>query len=290
MKHQSIMMKSFIVNTALVIAKVISGLLFNSIALIADGVHSLSDLLSDIFVILGIRHSLKPADDDHPFGHGKFEYVLSLFLGISIILIAYNLAKNVIINWSDTIKVPNLVSLIVVLLVVVVKLYLARYLIKKGKEIDSEIISASGKESFTDVISSGVVFIGVLGVIIGNQWNISWMLRGDKVASIIIALFIIRIGTKIIFDAVKSLQGKTVKEEITQEYMKCITEIDGVIKVDKLDMVAYGPYYQAIVEIKVDGKKTVKEGHDIAHQVEVELMNNEKICHVSVHVNPGGPK
>ena len=140
------------------------------------------------------------------------------------------------------------------------------------------------------MISSGVVFIGVLGVIIGNQWNIPWMLRGDKVASIIIALFIIRIGTKIILDAVKSLQGKTVKEEIAQEYLECITKIDGVIKVDKLDMVAYGPYYQAIVEIKVDGSKTVKQGHDIAHQVEVELMNNEKICHVSVHVNPGGSK
>lgn len=290
MKHESIMKKSFFVNIGLIIVKIISGIFFNSIALIADGVHSFSDLLSDVFVILGIRHSLKPADEDHPFGHGKFEYVLSLFLGISIIFIAYNLGKNVIMNWNDTLGVPSTISLIVILIVVIVKLYLARYLIRKGKEIDSEIISASGQESFTDVISSGVVFVGVLGVIIGNQWNIRWMLRGDKVASVIIALFIIRIGIIIILDAIKSIQGKSVSSSITDEYMACIQNIEGVLKVDHLEMIAYGPYYQAIVEIRVDGHKTVAEGHAIAHLVEVELKNNEKICHVSVHVNPGGMK
>ena len=290
MKHELIMRKSLFVNIGLVIIKIISGIFFNSIALIADGVHSLSDLLSDVFVILGIRHSVKPADEDHPFGHGKFEYVLSLFLGISIILIAYNLGKTVVMNWDDTLGIPGVVSLVVVLVVVVVKLILARYLIRKGKEIDSEIISASGKESFTDVISSGVVFVGVLGVILGNQWNISWMLRGDKVASIIIALFIIRIGILIILDAIKSIQGKSVSEEITKGYLACIEDVDGVIDVDQLDMIAYGPYYQAIVEIQVDGHKTVVEGHAIANKVEQELMGKEKICHVSVHVNPGGTK
>ena len=90
MKLQSIMKKSFIVNFFLIIVKILFGIIFGSIALIADGVHSVSDLLSDIFVILGINHSLKPADEDHPFGHGKFEYVLSFILGLSIILIASN--------------------------------------------------------------------------------------------------------------------------------------------------------------------------------------------------------
>ena len=84
MKHEMIMRKSLFVNIGLVIIKIISGIFFNSIALIADGVHSLSDLLSDVFVILGIRHSVKPADEDHPFGHGKFEYVLSFILGLTI--------------------------------------------------------------------------------------------------------------------------------------------------------------------------------------------------------------
>ncbi len=286
MQLQKIMQKSFIVNIILVVLKLISGFVFNSIALIADGVHSISDLLSDVFVILGIRHSVKPADDDHPFGHGKFEYVLSLFLGLSIIFIAYNLGKNVIENFNITTEIPGYLSLVVILVVVVVKLALARYLISKGKELDSEIISASGQESFSDVISSAVVFIGVLSVLIGEGLNVSLLTKGDKVASLIIALFIIRIGLKIIWDAIQSLQGRTVKEHICKTYKDIIENVDGVIEVDHLDMIAYGPYYQAIVEIKVLGNITVKEGHDIAHNVHEKLLESEKICHVSVHVNP----
>jgi cation diffusion facilitator family transporter len=286
MKLKKIMQKSFIFNIVLVILKILSGLLFNSVALIADGVHSISDLLSDIFVLLGIDHSLKPADDDHPFGHGKFEYILSLFLGLSICFIAYNLGRNVIVNFNSVTEIPNILSLVVIVFVVVAKLYLARYLIKKGVEENSEIISASGKESLSDVFSSAVVFIGVGAVLLSEYVNVSWLAKGDKVASIIIALFIIRIGIIIVLDAIHSLQGKTVKEDICKDYKNMIKNVDGVIDVDVLDMISYGPYYQAIVEIRVNANITVKEGHDIAHNVHEELMENEKICHVSVHVNP----
>lgn len=286
MRLRKIMRKSFIVNIVLVILKIISGLIFNSVALIADGVHSISDLLSDIFVLLGIDHSLKPADDDHPFGHGKFEYILSLFLGLSICLIAYNLGKNVILNFNNVTEIPNVLSLVVIVVVVIVKFYLASYLMRKGKEENSEIISASGKESLTDVFSSAVVFIGVGAVLLSEYVDAPWLAKGDKVASIIIALFIIRIGIKIVLDAIHSLQGKTVKMDICTEYKDIIQDVEGVIDVDALDMVAYGPYYQAIVEIRVNANKTVKEGHDIAHNVYEKLMENEKICHVSVHVNP----
>ena len=146
MNLQSIMKKSFIVNIFLVLVKILTGIFFNSVALIADGIHSISDLLTDVFVIMGIGHSLKPADDEHPFGHGKFEYVLSLMLGIFILIIAYNLGKEVIINYSEPVVVPGIISLIVVIFVVIVKLFLARYLIRKGEEEDSQIIKASGKE------------------------------------------------------------------------------------------------------------------------------------------------
>ncbi len=286
MNLQGIMKRSFIVNIFLVVLKIISGMIFNSYALIADGVHSISDLMSDIFVILGIGHSLKPADDEHPFGHGKFEYVLSFILGLSIIFIAYNLAKNVIINFNEVTVTPNLVSLIVVVAVVIIKFYLATYLIRKGKEVDSQIISASGKESLTDVFSSIVVFFGIGSVILGESLGQSLLLKGDKIASIIIAIFIVRIGLLIVYDAVKSMQGKSVSKEICIKYKEQIQKVEGVIDVDHIDMIAYGPYYQALVDIRVDGKKTVTQGHDIAEDVTKKLYDNEKICHVVVHVNP----
>jgi len=286
MNLQKIMKRSFIVNLFLVVLKVVSGLLFNSYALIADGIHSTSDLMSDVFVILGIKHSLKPADDEHPFGHGKFEYVLSFILGLSIILIAYNLAKSVIVNFNDVAEVPNIISLIVVIFVVVIKLFLATYLIRKGKEVDSQIISASGKESLTDVFSSIVVFFGIISVIIGEKSGLDILLKGDKIASILIAVFIVRIGIIIIYDAVKSMQGKSVSKEICSLYEKEMKMVKGVIDVDHIDMIAYGPYYQALIDIRVDGKKTVTEGHDIAENVTKKLYESEKICHVVVHVNP----
>jgi len=288
MKLEQVMRKSFFGNIFLVVLKIISGFLFSSVALIADGVHSTSDLLSDVFVILGIRHSLKPADEDHPLGHGKFEYVLSFILGLTIIGIAYGLGRSVIIHFNDEPIIPNIVSLVIVVIVVVLKLILSRYLIRKGKELDSEIISASGKESLTDVFSSGVVFVGIIGVLLGEQLNITWLLKGDKVASILIALFIVRIGLVIIWEAIASLQGRAVKKEVQDVYRSMINQTKGVITVDHLDMIAYGPYYQALVDISVDATISVKEGHDIAKNVSERLAKDEKICHVIVHVNPEG--
>lgn len=287
MKLESIMKKSFVVNIFLVVIKIISGLLFNSVALIADGIHSISDLLSDVFVILGIRHSLKPADDEHPFGHGKFEYIISLMLGVFILIIAYGLGKEVIVNYNDPIVIPGVITLIIVIFVVIIKLILARYLIRKGEEEDSQIVKASGRESLTDVFSSIVVFIGILSVLIGEKLEVSWLLKGDKIASVIITLFIINIGIRIVYEAIVALQGKAIHPEICEVYRETIKDIKGVIGVDNIDMIAYGPYYQALVDIKVDGNISVKKGHDIAGEVSDLLYRDEKICHVVVHVNPG---
>jgi len=281
------MKRSFIVNIFLVFMKIVSGIFFGSVALIADGVHSISDLTSDIFVILGIGYSLKPADDEHPFGHGKFEYILSLILGLFIVLIAYNLGKEVIVNFNEPITIPKLITLGIVALVVFVKLYLARYLIKKGKEVDSQIIRASGQESLTDVFSSIVVFVGIASVLIGKSTGIEVLLHGDKIASVIIALFIVKIGIQIVLEAITALQGKAVSKKISDLYHQLILDVPGVIKVDNLDMIAYGPYYQALVDISVDGSISVKEGHDISLAVSKALYGDEKFCHVIVHVNPG---
>ena len=288
MNLSRIMRRSLIVNVFLIFFKVIAGFIFRSTALIADGIHSTSDMLSDLFVILGIRHSFKPADDDHPFGHGKFEYVLSLILGFSIIFIAYNLGRSVIINFNNPVVIPSMISLIVVIIVVVIKWFLSRYLIKQGNIHNSEIIIASGMESLTDVLSSAVVLFGLGMVFLGQALDVGRLLYGDRVASLLIAVFIVRIGIIIIIEAINSLQGKSVDKVICKEYKKMIETVDGVLAVDHLDMVAYGPYYQAIVDIRVQKDLTVEAGHDIAETVSEMLRKQEKICHVSVHVNPGG--
>lgn len=286
MKAKAIMYRSFFVNLFLIAVKLTSGFLFASVALVADGVHSISDLLTDVFVIFGVEHSMKPADDDHPFGHGKFEYVASFVMGIIIITIAYNLVRYVITSWNVISEVPSVLSLVVVVLVVVVKTILSRYMIREGKQLGSEIVLASGKESMTDVLSSAVVFVGVVAVFAGDYFGLDVLKRGDKVAAIFIAVFIVKVGIEVIIDSIKSIQGKAVSDEVCQFYKELVENIDGVRQVDKLHMIHYGPQYQVAIDIRVDGQITVEDGHEIANTVQKKLYEDEKICHVIVHVNP----
>lgn len=286
MNLEKIMRKSFYVNSFLVVLKIFTGIIFGSFSLIADGIHSISDLLSDIFVILGIKHLVKPPDEEHPFGHGKFEYILSLFLGMSILIIAVGLGRTVIMKFDEISSIPKPLSLLVIIFVVVVKYILARYLIHEGKVLDSQIIKASGKESLTDVFSSLVVFFGIISVISGEYFDVEFLLYGDKIAAMLIALFIIKIAVEIIIEAIASLQGKAVDKIICQKYLAQVKTVDGVLEVDNLDMITYGPYYQTLIDIRVDGSKTVREGHDIANEVMKLLKKDDKICHVVVHVNP----
>lgn len=286
MKAKAIMYRSFFVNLFLIAVKLISGLLFASVALVADAVHSVSDLLTDVFVIFGVQHSMKPADDDHPFGHGKFEYVASFVMGIIIISIAYNLIRYVIGSFNEATEIPSPLTLIVVLFVVVVKYLLSRYMIKEGNIIKSDIVLASGKESMTDVLSSAVVFVGIITVFLGDYLGLDFLKKGDKIASIFIAIFIVKVGIEVIIDSIKSIQGKAVSEDICDKYQAFVEQIEGVKNVDKLHMIHYGPQYQVAIDIRVDGQITVEAGHEIANEVTKKLYEDEKICHVIVHVNP----
>jgi len=283
---EQVMQKSFVVNFSLIVLKIVTGFLFKSSALIADGIHSLSDFLSDIFVIIGIRHSAKPADEEHPFGHGKFEYVISIFIGVSILFLSYQLITNVISNIREEASVPSVLTLIVATSVIVIKLLLSKYLLSKSERLDSQVLRSSGKESLSDVISSLVVFIGAGLGILGGTFNIGWLLYADSVAALLIGLFIIKVGIEIIVEAVQLILGKSAKAPVLKATKIRANSVKGVIKVDHLDMIMYGHYFQVMIDIRVNGSISVKEGHDIAHEVKKVLQKDERICHVIVHVNP----
>ena len=282
-----VMKKSFGVNAILVIVKITVGILARSSALLADGIHSLSDLLTDVLALFGITQANKPPDKDHPLGHGKIEYVVSLLLGVGILFVAYQLIEGVITNFNEPIVIPGVISLVVAFGVIIVKLILSRYLLKEGDKLSSQIITASGKESLTDVFSSIVVVIGISLVLIGEGLNISLLRYGDRVASVLIAFLIVRIAITIIFEATQSLLGKSANQKLLDKTKEVATQVNGVIRVDHLDMIVYGHYYQVLIDIRVDGKISVKKGHDIAHEVKKALQEkNPKLTHVIVHVNP----
>jgi cation diffusion facilitator family transporter len=286
MKIKSVMQKSLGVNLSLVMLKLLTGFLFKSAALVADGIHSLSDLMSDVLVLLGLKQTTKPPDDDHPLGHGKFEYILSLLLGLGVLGVAYQLFRSVIEKFNDPISVPNPLTLIVVIITVMAKFVLARYLIQKGNSLNSQVIKASGKESLADVTSSLVVFLGIALALLSQITPLDWLIYGDLVAGLVIGLFIIKVALEIIYDAISSLLGKSADADMIQSLKKEILTIEGVKNVDKLQMIEYGYYYQVMIDIAVDASISVKKGHDIASLCKKTLLNHETITHVIVHVNP----
>ncbi len=268
--------------------KVFGGVLFGSAALIADALHSFSDFLSDILVIFGLRHSNKPPDAEHPIGHGKIEYVLSLFLGMMVLFMAYQVFYNLFANIGETPVVPSIYGMGIAGGVIIAKLFLARYLLFKAENLESQVLKASGQESFTDVLGSVVVIIGIALALIGARINNDLLLYGDLLAAFVIGLFILRVAILIIVDAVRSMIGKSAPKTTLQKTKDIAESIEGVIRVDKLTMIVYGHYYQVLVDIRVDGTISVKEGHDVANEVKRALLSEKNIGHVIVHVNPEG--
>lgn len=280
------MLKSFAVNAVLIVVKAIGGVLFASAALLADAFHSLSDLMSDILVLIGVRKIRKPADAEHPVGHGKIEYVLSLFLGIGILFIAYQILRNVFIDFGEPAELPDVNALWVVAFVIGVKLILSRYLIARSKVLASQVVAASGKESFMDVLGSLIVFLGVLFSFLGDAFNISILVYADQIAAAFIAALIIRVAYQVINEAIRSVLGKSAPKEVMDSTRDLVEDVKGVRGVDSLTMVDYGHYYQVMVDIRVDETLTVKEGHDIAHEVKSALKHKSNVGPVIVHVNP----
>jgi len=282
-KVTKVLMHSFITNIILALVKIISGFIGASGALIADGIHSLSDTMTDVFAILGHKLSMKPADKEHPFGHGKMEYLTCVVIGLVIMAMGLTIIYNGIFN--DPV-IPNILTAIVGIIVIVVKLVLARYILNRGKKYDSNILVASGKESFTDVISSVVVLISILLSQLGEVNGI--FIYADMLAMIIIGILVLKIAYNILKENFSSLLGKQVTDSnYINELKKIINEEAEVKGIDSLIILKYGPIYQVNLEVSMDGNIILKDAHDVLDRLESNLKEYDfKIQHIIIHVSP----
>ena len=275
-----VLIHSFITNIILALVKIVSGIIGASGALIADGVHSLSDTLTDVFAILGHKLSMKPADKEHPFGHGKMEYITCIVIGLVIMFMGFTIIYNGIF---DKPVVPNILTAIIGIIVIVAKLILSRYILNRGKKYDSNILIASGKESLTDVISSVVVLISILL----SQLN-GIFVYADTFAMVIIGILILKIAFNILVENFSSLLGKQVTD---CNYIKSLEEIiykePEVKGIDTLIILKYGPIYQLNLEVSMDENIVLKDAHDVLDKIEDNLKKHDsKIVHIIIHVSP----
>ena len=270
-----VLIKSLIVNTILVILKIIFGFVGSSSALIADGFHSLSDLTTDVISIIGLKAATRKADKKHPYGHGKIEYLLCILIGIVIIFLGGTL---IIESFTKENNAPKTIVMIVTNITILTKYLIAKYISKKGEFLNSSILTASGEESLADVYSSIVVLISYF---ISQNYPYA-----DKIATIIIAVLIISTGLKILKENISSiLDEKESNPEVIEQIKKIINEQKQIIKYHNLRLIKFGSYYKCELTIFIDGNQTIINSNNLVETLKKEITkNNEKIKYINIYV------
>lgn len=276
------MLISMVVNTVLSILKVLIGIIGKSGALIADGFHSFSDLITDMVAIVGSKLASKPADENHPYGHGKIEYITSMIISIMIIFLGSTI---VIKTFTEEVTIPTKIVIVVTLFTIISKLLLSNYILKCGKKYNSNILISSGLESKTDVISSLVVLISTL---------LSWLNKyieifkyADKVAMLIVSILIMKTGIDLLKENMSNILGESeCNTDLTKRLEEIILNNKNVIKIDELVLIKYGSYYKLISDIGMNENNTLKYVHDVLDELEEEIKQETNIKFITFHVNP----
>jgi cation diffusion facilitator family transporter len=272
-----------LVNTFLILLKLVAGIFGSSQALIADAVHSISDLFTDAVVLIGIKISKKPPDKTHHFGHARIETLASTIVGMALIGTALYIGIEASLTiYRHTEYHPTTLALFGAGVSIVLKEVLYHYTIRTGRRIKSQLIVANAWHHRSDALSSVAVFIGVAG----TQINPSWYIL-DSFAALLVSFFIVKVGLEILRDALREFTDTAPKPESIRKIRQCALSVNGVIDTHDLRVRTSGGLYQMEIHIVVDGQLTVLEGHNIAKAVEgclVEDVGN--FGSITIHVDP----
>ncbi len=282
-KTTRVLMISFFTNFILSIMKVVIGFIGKSSALIADGIHSFSDLITDIVAIFGGIFSQKPEDKEHPFGHGRLEYLTSVLIGCVVLIIGFTLIGNVV---GKETSIPNKIVILVSIFTIISKFLLSRYLILRGIKYDNQILLASGHESKADVYSSIIVLIA--SILMQLEPYFHPFIYADKIASLIVGLFIIKTGFSILKENINILIGsQDTDKEYYDQVQSIILKNKYIKRIDSLITMKYGYFYSLTVEVSMDADLSLKEAHDEIEKIEEQLhTKNERTKYIHIHMNP----
>ena len=282
-KVTKVLVKSLIVNILLTLTKFVFGIIYKSKVLVADGIHSLSDLATDVVSIYGSKLSLKPADNEHPYGHGKIEYLTSIVIGAVILALALSLLGNSL-NAKNTIA-SNMV-LYVTIFTILAKYLISRYILSKGVKYKSNLLVASGKESRSDVISSAIVIVTYFLSKLSSYSKI--FLYSDTIGTFIIGLIILKTAYRILKENIVSILGEIEQDE---DYLDKIREIilenSEVVNIEELNIIKYGHYYQANITINMDSNVTLEDARVVSNRIKKKLINKKtRISYAKISINP----
>jgi cation diffusion facilitator family transporter len=272
-----------VVNTSLIFLKLAAGLYGDSQALIADAVHSFSDLFTDAVVLIGLKFSNKPPDQTHHFGHARIETLASTIVGMALIGTALYIGiKASLTIYRHSEYHPTLLALAGAGISIVSKEALYHYTIRTGRRIKSQLIAANAWHHRSDAFSSVAVFIGVAGTLIKPSWHIL-----DAYAALLVSFFIVKVGLEILRDALREFTDTAPQPEVVGKIKQCALSVNGVVGMHDLRVRTSGGLYQMEIHIVVDGRLTVLEGHKIAKEVEGCLLEDVgNFNRIIIHVDP----
>jgi cation diffusion facilitator family transporter len=276
-KVSKILYQSIFLNTLLVLFKITTGILGRSSSIIADGIHSLSDLTTDIIAIIGNKLASKPADEKHPYGYGQVEYLTSIIVGVAIFLVGLFLClKSFTINNSNT----SILVLYISVIAFIVKLSFSKYLLKKGKEYKSSILVASGIESRADALTT--LFVVISFII--SKFNS----YADNICTLVIGIYIIYISINIIKENVINVIGCIEDDETyIEKIRKLIRKNPEVLEINELELLRYGSYYSANICISLNRNLKLKDIDTIINKIKRQLCNKRtRISYIKVRVKP----
>ncbi len=267
-------------NIVLAIAKLVIGIISGMVSIIADSINNFSDCASSIISLVGFKLAAKPADDEHPFGHARYEYISGLAVAVLVLIAGFELLKASVEKIIHPTEVEFSIALFIVLIIsILVKAGMAVFNYRIGKKIKSSVILATAADSRNDVLTTSAVLIAALISYFAN-------INLDGPMGVIVALFILWSGIGLIKDAIAPLLGETPDEELVKEIEAKIMSYEGVLGTHDLMVHDYGPGRRfASVHVEVPAERNVLECHEIIDKIE-EDFHRERDLHLVIHYDP----
>lgn len=276
-------------NVILLIFKFVAGIISNSAAMIADAVHSLSDFITDVVVIVFVKISSKPQDKSHDYGHGKFETLATLIIGIALLfiglMILYNGASATYrcIWLGEELHRPGMIAFWAAIFSIILKEAVYQYTVFKGKNLNSQAVIANAWHHRSDAFSSIGTAVGIGGAIfLGDKWVVL-----DPIAAIVVSVFIINVSLKIIIKSINELLEKSLPDEIENEIIKVAESFDMVKDVHDLRTRRIGNNIAIEMHLLMDGNLSLQCTHNTTELIESELRKKYgEHTHIAIHVEP----
>ena len=278
-----------VVNLLLLVFKFVAGVLGHSAAMIADAVHSLSDFVTDLIVIVFVKISSKPEDADHAYGHGKYETLASCIIGLALIVVGVMMGYTATGKIVDVVRngtelaSPGIIALAAAVLSIVLKEWMFRITRKVAREVDSPAVEANAWHHRSDALSSVGTAIGIGGaVLLGSKWAVL-----DPIAALVVSVFIVVQAAKILSDAIGQLMEKSLPRDVEQRICEIVYEEEGTSDIHHLRTRKIGSQISIELHVRMNGSLTLREVHGKSIAIEKRLRAAfGDSTYINLHVEP----